>query len=318
LTTVLTAAAALLLFTGCSPERDPASLFAPALIDVPVVDALLVIDEPLPPIYLSRTIMPDQPYFFDEAAIRNAQVQVLIDDTTTIDYAEDPEQPGVYLPSLPEPPVVAPQTLYELRVSTEKDELVHAATITPARLVIDEWVLLDRTGQTVQRRLVTFAEVDDPQDVFSAPQNQLVYTEGILEGRLVEPRAAGTQVAVSSLDLDADFVIDLPFLDDEDLAELERTGSSPALALDSEAVRLPWFGIFWEGRHVLRVLLLDRNAYDLIRTTPLGGGFSPGGNAGDGFERPIFHIEGGIGLFGSAATDSIGFTILSAPTPVTP
>jgi hypothetical protein len=62
----------------------------------------------------------------------------------------------------------------------------------------------------------------------------------------------------------------------------------------------------------MRVLLLDRNAFDLVRTSALDGGFRLGGNAGDGFERPIFHVDGGIGLFGSAAMDSIGFTIRPA------
>ena len=303
--------ALLVVLHGCTPDRDPASLFAPSMIDVPVVDALLVVDAPLPPIHLSRTVRPDQPYFFDEAAIRGAEVEVIVNGTLAVDYAEDPDRPGVYNPATSEPPLVAAETLYELRVSTAEGDRLAAATTTPASLVVEEWVLLDRAGLTVERRLLAFSDVDDHEDVFSAPQNQLVYTEGLLEGRLVAPRAAGTQVAVSSLDLDADFVIDLPFLDDEDLAELRRTNSSPALALDGDAIRLPWFGILWEGRHVMRVLLLDRNAYDLVRTSPRGSGFTPGGNTGDSFERPIFHVTGGIGLFGSAAMDSIGFTILA-------
>ena len=40
------------------------------------------------------------------------------------------------------------------------------------------------------------------------------------------------------------------------------------------------------------------------------GGF--GGNTGDNFEKPFFHIEGGIGLFGSAAMNEVGFTVFSA------
>lgn len=298
----------LMLTAGCTPDRDPSSLFAPGQIDVPVVDALLIVDAPLPQIMLSRTISPDTPYVFTDAAIRDADLRVVIAGADTVAYAEEPFFPGVYYPATVEPPLVAPGTRYELLVVTDRGEVVQAETTTPARIEIDEWVLLNRDDLSILRRLRTFAELGDA--VFDAPENQLVYTQHILEGRLREPDAAGFQVAVASLDLDADFVIDLPFLDDDDLAELDRSGSSPALALDSDAVRLPWFAIFWEGRHVLRVLLLDRNAYDLVRTSPSGGG-SFGGNAGDGFERPIFRVSGGIGLFGSAAADSIGITILS-------
>jgi hypothetical protein len=307
-------AAVLLCLTACTPDRDPASLFAPGQLDVPVVDALLVIDKPLPEILLSRTVAANVPFDLAAAAIRDADVRVVVAGSDTVLYEQHPVIPGCYWLVTDEPPLVQADTLYELLVVTDTGEQVYAATTTPAALVIDEWVLLDRNTLQVVERLRTFAELGDA--VYDAPENQLVYTQHLLEGRLVEPRAAGTQVAVASLDLDADFVIDLPFLDDDDLAELERSGSSPALALDSDAVRLPWFAIFWEGRHVSRVLLLDRNAFDLVRTSPaFGGGFRFGGNAGDGFERPIFHVSGGIGLFGSAAMDSIGFTVLPLPRP---
>jgi hypothetical protein len=59
---------------------------------------------------------------------------------------------------------------------------------------------------------------------------------------------------------------------------------------------------------------LDQNWYDLIRSTPEGGGgFGIGGEIGDNFERPIFNINGGIGLFGSASVDSVGFFVLPRP-----
>ena len=32
--------------------------------------------------------------------------------------------------------------------------------------------------------------------------------------------------------------------------------------------------------------------------------------AGDSFQRPLFRVQGGIGLFGSASVDSIGFVVL--------
>jgi hypothetical protein len=63
---------------------------------------------------------------------------------------------------------------------------------------------------------------------------------------------------------------------------------------------------------VWRTYALDRNWYDLVRSDPDEGG-SFGGLAGDEFERPLFHVEGGIGLFGSAAVDSVGFVVLPRP-----
>ena len=55
---------------------------------------------------------------------------------------------------------------------------------------------------------------------------------------------------------------------------------------------------------------MDRNWFDLVRTQPEGGGgFGFGGNFGEGVDPPLFHVQGGIGLFGSASVDSTGFRI---------
>ena len=88
--------------------------------------------------------------------------------------------------------------------------------------------------------------------------------------------------------------------------------SSPVFEATDGRVRLPWFAVFFEGRHLYKIQSLDRNTFDLIRSTPQGG-LAFGGNAGDNFERPIYHIDGGIGLFGSVSVDSVGFTVWPAP-----
>jgi hypothetical protein len=298
-----------LALAACSPERDDASLFAPDAIDQPVVDALLEVGRPLPEIRLSRTRPPDQPYDFTEAAIVGADVRV-ITAGDTIAYAERPVAPGVYWPE--RAPVVAPETEYALLVDTDRGERIAASTTTPPRLEVDRWVLLSTQGDAVERELRRFEELGD--GVYTAPENQVQYTVGVLEARLASEPAEGYQLAVASLDLDSDFVIDVPFLDDEDLAEIERSGSSPPVLLEDRAIQLPWFSIYFAGRHVWSVVALDQNAFDLIRTSPEeGGGGSFGGNAGDSFVRPLYRLDGAIGLFGSASRDSLGFTIWPAP-----
>lgn len=73
---------------------------------------------------------------------------------------------------------------------------------------------------------------------------------------------------------------------------------------------LPWFAVAFAGRHVWRTYALDQNWYDFARTDPETGGGGFGRLAGDGFKRPSFAVQGGIGLFGSAAVDSVGFVVL--------
>jgi hypothetical protein len=297
-----------LALVACEAERDPASLFAPGGVDVPVVDALLVVDEPLPVVILSRTQPPDRPYDILEAAIDDAQVRLVVAGTDTVRYG-DASPGGRYWPPATAP-IVQPGTVYQLLVTTDRGERLSAATTTPARIEVQDWILVAGQGNPEDRRLRTFAELGDA--VYDAPENQLVYAMGILEARLAADTALGYQLALASLDPGSDYVIDPPFFDEEDFESLDRVGSSPVLETTGGAIRLPWFAVYFEGRYFYEVLALDRNAYDLVRSTPQGG-FGIGGNAGDNFERPIYNVEGGIGLFGSAAVDSVGFRVLPAP-----
>jgi hypothetical protein len=170
-------------------------------------------------------------------------------------------------------------------------------------------VLLDATGQNVLQELRTFAELGD--SVYTAAENQLTYSSGLLEAKFPRGNVPAYQAGLYSLDPDSGFVIDPDFFEDEDFDDLERFTSSPAFEAPDGNMRLPWLAIYFTGRYKIKIHALDQNWFDLVRSTPefMGGGPGFGGNAGDNFESPIFHVDGGIGLFGSAAVDSIGFFV---------
>lgn len=311
-------AVATLLLAACSTERDQADFFAPEGVDVLVVEAVLIVGQDFPTIRLSRTLAPDVPYTAESAAETGATITIRAPaDGQAVGY-QDIGIPGLYNPAYYILRVEA-ETEYELEVITTRGERLTATTRTPAPFAVDSWTLMNSAGTADLRDLRTFAEVGDTSDVYDQPENQLVYAEGLLEARFAAGGAAnfagvGYQLALFSLDLDSDYVIDPPFFEEEDFEDLSRTGSSPALVATDGRARLPWFGIYYEGRYLYKIYTLDLNWYDVVRSTPLaGGGLGFGGNAGDGSDRPIFHVEGGIGLFGSASVDSVGFTILPAP-----
>ena len=307
----------LMLAAGCTPELDPTALVTDDGAGTLVVDALLIVDEPLSQIILSRTLPADEPFILESAAVKGATVTVIMGNEGVLTYSESWSLSGAYTPNHYAPPLVRPATTYQLIVETRQGEMLTAATTTPQRFNVDSWVLLDAEGESELRTLRTFGEIG--LGVYEAPENQLVYAEGLLEAQFSGTTAAtlgaaGFQLALFSLDPGSDYVIDPPFLDDEDFEALDRVSSSPAIIAENSRVRLPWFGIFFEGRHVYRLLAVDANWFDYIRSLPqaeVGLGF--GGNAGDGFAGPIFQVEGGIGLFGSAAIDEIGFRVLPAP-----
>lgn len=282
---------------------------------MPVVDAVLLVGEPMPDIYLTRTVQPGATFDTSNALIPDATVRIenLSPGGDVLAYSYRSES-GRYTPDLPKGetrPLVAEDTEYRLIADLPSGEAIHATTRTPSRFRVDDWVVLENDGETLRKTLRRFRDMESPDSVYNDPNNQLDYSDGLLQARIDRPDVPAFQVGLSSLDLDSDFVIDPDFFEEEDFEELDRISSSPPLVAEDGILRMPWFAIYFAGRYVVKVYAMDRNWFDAARSIPElnQGGPGFGGNAGDNFEWPIFHIEGGIGLFGSAAVDSIGFVI---------
>lgn len=295
----------LLTFAGCSTERRAGELFGTETEDgLLVIDALLIVDRPLPEMLLSETIAPGQPVTDRNSGVSGAEVTILVGGSTYI-YANDSERRALYHPP-GDAPVVMPGTRYDLTIRSN-GRTATATTLTPDRFAIREAVLLDEQSLGTIRNFVTYAE----GDVFTAPENQVIYQEGLVEVRFDPNKAAGYQVGVLSLDEGSPFVLTADFLDDDDYEDFHRNESSPAFLAPNGSIRLPWFAIAFAGRHTLRVFAVDQNWFDFIRTSPeFGGEGGFGGNAGDNFKFPQFNVHGGIGVFGSASVDSMGFVVI--------
>jgi len=296
---------------ACSPQRGEDELFAPGGVGIPVVDAILVVGEPFPDVFLTRTLAPDEPFDRDRAGLRGAVVTIT-GGGIALDYEES--TPGHY-----EPPhdfyTVMGDSTYHLTAQLPGGTTLRASTRTPTPVTVNDWVLLDSNGENVTQRLTRFSEVDPPDSVYTLPENQLVYTQGIIEIRQQDEPAVGYQVGLRSLDTGSRLLVQADFLDESDLDSFTRINASPPIIADATPIRMPWFAIYYEGRYVMRLFSMDRNWYDLARTDPvLGtGGFGFGGEAGDTATEPIFHVDGGIGLFGSMSVDSVGFYVNPLP-----
>lgn len=290
---------------GCSTDRQPGSLFGAATESEIVVDATLIVGQQLADVFVRRTRDPGQSYTRELAAITDATVTI-VQNAQTYAYRADPDSAGRYLPPI-NAPQVEPETEYALHVDLG-DMVIGARTTTPPPLHLREVVLLDENAEAVLRRLKTFAELGD--SVYAAPENQLVYPQGVLEMRLDRSDVPAYQLALFSLDPDSEFLVDSDILEEDDIDDFERQGASPPLDVGTGKVRLPWFAVGFAGRYLVKVYAIDQNWFDYARSNPDDDGPSFGGLAGDNFERPIFNVEGGIGLFGSAAVDSVGFFVL--------
>ena len=299
-----------LFLTACAAERQPGDLFGSVEEgNELVVDGILLVDQPLPELFVRRTLPPGQFYSRDAAGVLDAQVRVFQGDQI-FEYTSDPATPGRYLPPS-EPPQVEPLTEYRLEVEVE-GKTIRASTTTPERVQVRQAVLLDEDTEEIMRTLKSFAEVGD--EVYTAPENQLTHLEGIIELHL-EKAGEAYQAALFTLEEDAQLLYeDFPEIFDEDPDAL-RANQSPPFAASDGIVRWPWFAVVYTGRSLIKVYAVDHNWFEYARSSPdqqeNQGGF--GGLAGENFERPFFQVEGGIGLFVSASVDSVGFVVLPRP-----
>ncbi|MBT4496189.1 MAG: DUF4249 family protein [Gemmatimonadetes bacterium] len=287
-------------------ERKPGDLFAPSEGNMVVVEAILVVDAPLPPVQVRRTVAPGDPYSAAGAALADAHVSIHHGDTV-FDYHPDPDAGGRYLPPA-DAPAVEPGSTYELRVVTETDPVVRATTQTPPRMRIGEVVLLDDILEDDEYREVGSLRLfPDVNDVYQAPENQIEYTRVIMEARLEhDGQAAAYQFGATNLELNSPLLIDSDFFEEEDL---ERRETSPLLkSNDDGTIYVPWDGIYYTGRYKVKLYAVDQNWFDLVRTDNVSSQ-RESGEAGQGFQRPLFHVENGIGLFASACVDSFGFFV---------
>lgn len=293
---------------ACSGDRPSSEFFAPYDVHTLVVDALLVVDRPAPELRLTQTLPPREPFSLEAASVNDATI-IVRHGTEAIHYLPDGRGLGTYRPV--ESVLIAPSAQYTLEVRVPDGRQAFAETKTPERMGKTVWVVLDEESLEVTRTMRTYAELGD--SVYFAPENQLVYLEGLPEVRFTKIDVPAYHIGLSSLDLDSELVINTDWLSEDQLADIERSVSSPPLEATDGTVKMPWFAIAFAGRYQVRVSAMDTNYFDLIRSTPqFSGGGSFGGEAGDAFERPIFHVQGGIGLFGSAAVDTMGFNVLPA------
>lgn len=305
----------LIALVGCKAERDPLSLYGPDASGVLVIDALLIVDKPLPWVLISETVNATSRDRFggpldDWKGVDDAEVVITQGEQTFLYRPSSDVFVGSYRPPR-NAPLVLPNTTYHLSVQSQ-GRIATAQTVTPGRLNIRAAVLLDETTLEVIRELKKYKD----SAVFNAPENRLSYQLGLLEMRFDPLPSSGYQIAIESLDRSSDFLVDSDLFEENNF---DRYGSSPALEAPDGNLRMPWFIVGFAGPHVIRVYAVDKNWFDLIRSVPElfqeddDGAFQQGGLAGDNFERPLFHVNGGIGIFGSASVDSVGFVVLPRP-----
>lgn len=270
-----------------------------------VVESYLVAERQLPPLFLSTTAPASARYSFQDFAVDNATVQVDLlsgDANSAIEqtFLYQMDSSGVY--SSIQQHSVLPARNYQLRISNIPGD--NLASITGVTSVPDSFTSTSTVPDSVVYQSENQLEITINPSRSGDRQNYFIFTT-IAEHPTIE----------NLTPLYADF-----FDEEEDVIEdFEKTSSGIVNEANFEItndgsviLKYPWLAVaFFEDNRIV-ANIIDDNIYDFVRSqsVQLGGStLSPG-------EIPnvIYRLEGGIGVFGSIAADTIE-TYIKRPNP---
>lgn len=265
-----------------------------------VVESFAVANDSLPSVFVTTTARANQQYDSSDVVIENANVQIVLLDESGTDeevfgyiYSSEQER---YI-SQNQQHRMLPRRTYRLDVSFEdRDEIIRASTTIP-----DDFEVINEIPETIFYQSENQLELILSETERTQTQNVFVFTAIALHARIDNM----TPFYFAALDEDgvelSDFQVNSSGLINEDNFTLNQDGTI--------TLKYPWLGVAFYGETQIVTQSVDKNIADLVRSqdVQLGGStLSPG-------EIPnlIYNVEGGIGVFGSLASDTVSTIFLN-------
>ncbi|MDZ7690737.1 MAG: DUF4249 family protein [Balneolaceae bacterium] len=257
-----------------------------------VVESYLVANRPLPQIRISKTTPIDSMYDFTDAAVTSAEVEVrLLDENGNADetFEYGIQSTGVYVTGSSHR--VLPRRRYELYVTfRDAPDEIRAQTFVPGQF--------GSVGNTVD----SIAYQDPAQIVINTsrsyyPNRQSFFIFSVValqpEPGTLTPFYAD-QLNNEDTELSNFYTNSSGIINEQNYEENEN---------NTLTLRVPWLAVAFYGDTYIIANAIDDNMYDFYRTQDVQGGGStlPPGE----FQNVIYNVEGGIGVFGSMASDTV-------------
>lgn len=270
-----------------------------------VVEAYLVANRQLPEVRLSTTVPADAFYSFEEASVNNANIEVRLLETgpessISQSFTYSNTAPGVYTSD--QQHAVFPARTYQLHISFDSSEdIVTAHTVVP-----DTFRILEGVRDTIVYQSSEQLEVTLSESSYPGRQNVFVFNA-----------LSQDPVPENLTPLYADFYEDSD-QPEEDLnifsnnsSGLINEGNFEVNPDGTFTINFPWIGIAFYEENLIVANTMDDNIYDFVRSqqVQLGGStLSPGE-----IQNVIYHVNGGIGVFGALASDTVATFVKRNP-----
>ncbi len=263
-----------------------------------VVESYLVANRILPQVRVSRTLPVEEEYSLNKAAINDADVTITLLDNNgtpeaTYTYVSKGDS-GIYIPETPD--VVLPKRSYELHVTLPAGDEVMAQTLVPGSFEIDDEQARNSIPYQSEEQLEI---VITGNDHAYNRQSYFIFTVNV-----IDPDPDNLTPFYKSLIEEQDVDIEDFYVNSSGIVNEENYEENPD---GTQTLRLPWIGVAFYGENDVVANTIDDNMYDFLRYQSVQGGGTtlPPGE----IQNIKYHVEGGIGIFGSMASDTIRVNI---------
>ena len=277
----------LFLLTGCNMYPQD------SYVQQYVVESYLVANGNLPIVKLSHTLPATDKYTFTKAAVSGANVKIqLLKDQNSPGavYNYQMTDYGVYSPV--SSAKILPRREYKLIVTFP----TNSDSITATTIVPDTFRTVGAVPDSVVYQSPNQLEIKTTQSYYPGRQNIFIFT--VISDNPVESEMTPfylDQVQTNKNVYVSDFAVN-----QSGIVNQGNYNENPDGTL---TLQIPWIGFAFYGNNELVLNVIDNNIYDFVRTQSVqtGGSTLPPGQ----IENVISHVKGGIGVFGSMATDSV-------------
>lgn len=244
-----------------------------------VVQGYLMANQAIDSIIVRRTARLEE--YVSESSLAINGATVVITGNGIIDTLKAmPGNTGFYTSMRNPQNIIKPKQTYTLFVRTLDDRIVTATTTVPDTFHI--------IGKEAFPRMLHYRKGpnDDPRKLYT-----IDWTSSNSFSDYI--------TSVTSLDSIVD-QIPRDFGNNENNERKPERTSYGFNYIDITHAEIPWFTFNYYGQHMLAILAIDKNYYDFIRQRSGGG---------TDIREIRYNVTGGLGVFGSAAMDSLIVTL---------
>lgn len=257
-----------------------------------VVESYLVANAALPAVKLSHTIPATEAYSFSKTAVSGADVKIRL--------LKDHNEPGaVYSYEMVDNGVYAPLSNAKVLPRREYKLVIgfpgRTDSITCTTIVPDTFRTLGTIPNSIVYQSPNQLQIHTTQSYYPGRQNIFIFT--VIADNPVESELTPfylDRVQNNKNTYVSDFAINQSGIINQSNYNENPDGSI--------TLKIPWLGFAFYGGNELVLNVIDDNIYDFVRSQSVqtGGSTLPPGQ----IQNVINHVKGGIGVFGSMATDS--------------